>query len=190
MLLDIANKSVKLKVVYYGPASSGKTTNLEKLAQMEGLNLLKIDTKEERTLVFDFVSKKINLNSLEFSFALYTIPGQDIYKDIRPTVLRGADGIVFVADAQRERLKDNLHFLELLHEDLLKVGKDHKEVPIVLQYNKMDLPNVLDFETLERELNKEGLTSIPASAIKGEGVLETFNLVANALIQKIKRVLS
>ncbi|MEZ0361519.1 MAG: ADP-ribosylation factor-like protein [Hydrogenobacter sp.] len=188
MLLDISKKLVRLKVVYYGPAQSGKTTNLERLANMEGLNIMKIDTHGEKTLVFDFVTKKVDMGSIEVSFALYTIPGQDIYRDIRLTVMRGVDGIVFVADAQRERLEENIEFFKLLKEDLKKVGKSYENLPLVLQYNKMDLPNALEFETLEKELNLEGITSVPAIAIKGEGVLETFNLLTSKMLSKIRQM--
>lgn len=188
MLLDISKKVVKLKVVYYGPAQSGKTTNLEQLSKMEGLSLMKIDTHGERTLVFDFATKKVNMGGMEISFALYTVPGQDIYTDMRLTVMRGVDGLVFVADAQRERLKENAEFLKLLREDLKKVGKSYESIPIVMQYNKMDLSNALDFDTLEKEINPEGMTSLPASAIKGEGVLETFNLLTSKMLHKIKQM--
>lgn len=188
MLLDVSKKLIRLKVVYYGPAQSGKTTNLEKLAQREGLSLMKIDTYGERTLVFDFATKKVDVGSMEVSFALYTVPGQDIYKDIRLTVVRGVDGVVFVADAQRERLEENLEFLKLLKDDLKKIGKSYDNLPIVIQYNKMDLPNALDFETLEKKINPEGITAISASAIKGEGVMETFNLLTSNMLRKVKQM--
>ncbi len=188
MLFDVGKKLIKLKIVYYGPAQSGKTTNLEKLAQKEGLSLMKIDTRGERTLVFDFTTKKMQLGNMEVSFALYTVPGQDIYRDIRLTVVRGVDGVVFVADAQRERLEDNLEFLKLLREDLKKIGKSYENLPMVIQYNKMDLPNALDFETLEKRINPEGITAISASAIRGEGVVETFNLLTSNILHRIKQM--
>ncbi len=189
MLVDVERRIIRLKVVYYGIAQSGKTTNLEKLSEMEGLSLMKIDTQEEKTLVFDFATKKVRVADLTLSFALYTVPGQDIYKDIRLTVLRGVDGVVFVVDSQRERLSENINFYSLLKSDLLRVGKDPSNVPMVIQYNKLDLPNVLDYKEMEKSINLENYPSICASAIKGEGVLETFRVLEDYLISRVERIL-
>jgi signal recognition particle receptor subunit beta len=178
-------KVIRLKVVYYCPTMSGKTTNLEKLASLNGLKLMKIDTKGDRTLVFDFSTKTVQVGNMTASFALYTIPGQEIYKDIRLTVLKGVDGIVFVADAQEHRLNENVEFFNLLKEDLPKVGKRYEEVPVVIQYNKMDLPNALPFEVLEEKINKDRLPSVCAIAIKGERIAETFNLLEGLLLSKL-----
>ncbi len=188
MLVDLERKIVRLKVVYYGPARSGKTTNLERIAQREGLDLLEINTDDDRTLVFDFATKKVNLGNLLVSLALYTVPGQHIYKDIRLMVMRGVDGIIFVVDSQKERLKENIEFLGLLKEDLMKVGRDYQNLPLVLQYNKMDLPNRLDYESLEEQINVEGFPSVQASAIKNEGVFEALNLLEEKMVSKIKRM--
>lgn len=189
MLVDIEKKVIKLKVVYYGIAQSGKTTNLEVISRMEGLSLLKLDTHGEHTLVFDFATKKVRVGDLTVSFALYTIPGQSIYTDIRLTVMRGVDGVVFVVDSQKERLQENMDFFQLLKEDLKLVGKGGEVVPMVIQYNKMDLPNALSFEELERNLNRERLTSFCASAIKGEGVIETLKGIEDLLIARIERLM-
>ncbi|MFN3813027.1 MAG: GTP-binding protein [Aquificaceae bacterium] len=188
MLVDLERKVVRLKVVYYGPARSGKTTNLERIAQKEGLDLLEIDTDDDRTLVFDFATKKVNLGNMWVSLALYTVPGQHIYKDIRLTVMRGVDGVIFVADSQTERLKENIEFLRLLKEDLMKVGRDHQSLPLVLQYNKMDLPNALDYKDLEEQINAEGFPSVQASAIRNEGVFETLSILEGKMVSKIKRM--
>ncbi len=188
MIVDASNKLIRLKVVYYGPAMSGKTTNLEYLAKKEGMDMLKIDTAGDRTLVFDFAYKKVHLDSFTVSFAFYTVPGQEIYKDIRLTVLKGVDAIVMVYDAQRERLDENIRFKHLAISDIKKVGKTIESIPVVFQYNKMDLPNALDFESLEEELNQEGYQSICASAIKGEGVLETASLITEMLISKLSKL--
>lgn len=189
MLVDLERKTVRLKVVYYGPAQSGKTTNLERLSQLEGLSLMKLDTQGEKTLVFDFTTKKVKLGDLTISFALYTIPGQEVYRDIRKTVLRGVDGIVFVADAQKERLAENLEFLSLLKTDLSEMGKSLNSLPLVLQYNKMDLPNALGEEHLQEHLNPYGFPHVCAIAAKGEGVRETFGLMEGFLISKLERLL-
>lgn len=189
MLLNIEQKLVRLKVVYYGISCSGKTTNLEELSKMEGLSLTKIDTQEEKTLVFDFSTKKVNVGNLTISFALYTVPGQDIYKDIRLTVLKGVDGIVFVVDSQIERLKENIEFYKQLKADLIRIGKSPEEVPLVFQYNKRDLPNIVSYEELERSLNVNRHPSFCAVAIRGEGVLETFKAIEDQLISKVKRMM-
>jgi signal recognition particle receptor subunit beta len=189
MIVDVAKKVIRLKVVYYGPSMSGKTTNLEKLSALNGLKLTKVDTKGDRTLVFDFSTKTVQVGDITVSFAIYTVPGQEIYKDMRITVLRGVDGVVFVADAQEHRLGENIKFFNLLKEDLLKVGKRYEEVPVVIQYNKMDMPNALPFEVLEEEINKDRLPSVCAIAINGEGVVETFDLLEGLLISKLERMI-
>jgi len=189
LLVDVEKKLIRLKVVYYGVAQSGKTTNLEKLSEMEGLDLVKLDTQGERTLVFDFTTKKVKVGDITVSFALYTVPGQDIYKDIRLTVLRGVDGLVFVVDSQKERLTENINFYNLLKADLLRLGKSLGDVPLVFQYNKMDLPNTLSYQELEKSINVDRYPSVCASAIKGEGVLETFKLLEDYLISKVERMM-
>jgi signal recognition particle receptor subunit beta len=189
MIVDVAKKVIRLKVVYYGPTMSGKTTNLENLSALNGLKLMKIDTKGDRTLVFDFSTKTVQVGDMTASFALYTIPGNEVYKDIRLTVLKGVDGIVFVADAQEHRLSENIQFFNLLKEDLPKVGKRYEEVPVAIQYNKMDLPNALPFEVLEEKINKDRLPSVCAIAIKGKGVVETFNLLEGLLLSKLERMI-
>ncbi|WP_448587927.1 GTP-binding protein [Thermocrinis sp.] len=189
MLVDLEKRLVRLKIVYYGPSMSGKTTNLESLSRLYGLKLTKIDTEGERTLVFDFATKKVPVGNMTASFAIYTVPGQEIYKDIRLTVLKGVDGIIFVADAQKERLEENVRFFDLLKEDLPKVGKKYKDVPMVIQYNKMDLENTLPFEVLEHEINRDRLSSVCASAIKGEGIAETFSLLEGLLLARLERIL-
>jgi signal recognition particle receptor subunit beta len=138
MIVDVVKKVVRLKVVYYGPTLSGKTTNLGKLAFLNGLKLMKIGTKGDRTLVFDFSTKTAQVGDMTASFALYTVPGQEIYKDIRVTVLKGVDGVVFVADAQEHRLSENIEFFNLLKKDILRVGKRYEDVTVVTQYNKME----------------------------------------------------
>ncbi len=190
MLVDVEKRTVRMKIVYYGIAQSGKTTNLEAISRMEGLSLLKLDTHGEHTLVFDFATKKVRVGDLSLSFALYTVPGQSIYTDIRLTVMKGVDGIVFVVDSQRERLQENIEFYRLLKEDLRLVGKGGEMVPMVIQYNKMDLPNALSYEELERLLNRERLTSFCASAIRGEGVVETLKGIEDLLIRKIEKIMS
>jgi len=189
MIVDVAKRVIRLKIVYYGPSMSGKTTNLETFSALNGLKLMKIDTKGDRTLVFDFSTKTVQVGDMTASFALYTIPGQEVYKDIRLTVLKGVDSVVFVADAQEHRLNENIGFFNLLKKDLLRVGKRYEDVPVVIQYNKMDLPNALPFEVLEEKINKDRLPSICTIAIKGEGVAETFSLLEGFLLSKLERMI-
>ncbi len=188
MLIDTLKKTIKLKVVYYGIAQSGKTTNVDFLAKHYGLNLLSFDTKGERTLVFDFITKKINFEDMQISFAIYTTPGQSIYKEIRKTVMKGVDGIIFVVDAQKERLEENISFIETLKQDLRFSGRRFEDIPLIFQYNKLDLPNALDPEILEREINVYQVPSTKAIAIRGIGVVETLDLMVEKLTKKIKAI--
>lgn len=188
MLIDSQKGKVKFKVVYHGIAMSGKTTNIEQLAKKSGLEVLSFDTKEERTLVFDFVTKKMNVNGFEITFSIYTIPGQDIYKDIRKMVMRGADGVVFVVDSAESRLKENKEFISVLEEDLRMQGKTLEDTPIVVQYNKRDLPDAVPLEELKKEVSIPGKKFTEAVAVRGEGVEETFNLMVEELINRFKRM--
>ncbi len=188
MLIDTLKKTIKLKIVYYGIAQSGKTTNVDFLAKYHNLNLLSFDTKGERTLVFDFVTKRISFGDMQLSFAIYTTPGQGIYKDIRKTVMKGVDGIIYVVDSQKERLEENINFIEVLKQDLRFIGRRLEDVPLIFQYNKLDLPNALDPEILEQEVNIFQAPSTQAVAIKGIGVAETFDLMVEELTKKIKAI--
>ncbi len=188
MLVDSATKTIKVKVVYHGIAMSGKTTNIDQLAQKEGLEVLSFDTKQERTLVFDFMTKKVNLNGFTLSFSLYTIPGQSIYKDIRRMVMRGADGVVFVVDSSERRLGENKQFIEVLAEDLKAYGKDIEDTPLVIQFNKRDLPDALPTEILAKEISIPGKRYTEAVAVNGKGVEETFEVMKEELTKKFSRM--
>ncbi len=188
MLIDSMKSTVKFKVVYHGIAMSGKTTNIEQLAKSSGLDVLSFDTKGERTLVFDFLTKKIKLEDFTLSFSIYTIPGQSIYRDIRKMVMRGADAVVFVVDSSERRLSENREFIRTLEEDLKLYGKSLEDTPIVIQYNKRDLPDALPLGVLEREVYIPGKRTTEAVALHGEGVEETFNLVVEELMNKFKKM--
>ncbi len=188
MLIDSAKGVVRLKVVYHGIAMSGKTTNIEQLAKQSGLNILSFDTKEERTLVFDFITKKVRTDGFTLTFSIYTIPGQDVYKDIRRMVMRGVDAVVFVVDSSERRLPENKEFIRVLEEDLRLYGKDLEGTPIVIQYNKRDLPDALPLEVLRREVSIPGKRSVEAVAVQGKGVAETFNLVAEELKDRFRKM--
>ncbi|MDQ7081778.1 MAG: ADP-ribosylation factor-like protein [Aquificota bacterium] len=188
MLIDSSKGAVRFKVVYHGIAQSGKTTNIEQLARQSGLDILSFDTKEERTLVFDFITKKVKVDGFTLSFSIYTIPGQDIYKDIRKMVMRGVDAVVFVVDSSESRLSENREFVRTLEEDLRMYGKSIEDTPIVVQYNKRDLPDALPLEVLEREVSIPGKKSTEAVAVKGEGVQETFDLLMDELMERFKKM--
>ena len=188
MLIDSSKGTVKFKVVYHGIAMSGKTTNIEQLAKASGLDILSFDTKEERTLVFDFITKKVNLDGFTLSFSIYTIPGQDIYRDIRRMVMRGADAVVFVVDSSERRLSENKEFINVLEGDLRMYGKTLEETPIVIQYNKRDLPDALPLEVLQKEVCIPGKKCTEAVAVQGKGVEETFNLVMEELLERFRKM--
>ncbi len=188
MLIDSSRGTVKFKVVYHGIAMSGKTTNIEQLAKISGLDVLSFDTKEERTLVFDFITKKMNLDGFTLSFSIYTIPGQDIYRDIRRMVMRGADAVVFVVDSSERRLSENKEFINVLEGDLRMYGKTLEDTPIVIQYNKRDLPDALPLDVLKEEVCIPGKKCTEAVAVQGKGVEETFNLVMEELLEKFRKM--
>ena len=188
MLIDSSKGIVRFKVVYHGIAMSGKTTNIEQLAKGSGLDILSFDTKEERTLVFDFITKKINLDGFTLTFSIYTIPGQDIYRDIRKMVMRGVDAVVFVVDSSERRLSENKEFVRTLEKDLSLYGKTVEDTPVVVQYNKRDLPDALPIDVLKREVSIPGKRSTEAVALQGKGVEETFNLIVEELVDKFRKM--
>ncbi len=189
MLIDSSRGVVRFKVVYHGIAMSGKTTNIEQLARRSGLDVLSFDTKEEKTLVFDYVTKKLNLEGFTLTFSIYTIPGQDIYSDIRRMVMRGADAVVFVVDSSEKMLSENRKFITTLEEDLRTYGKNLEETPVVVQYNKRDLPDALPIDVLMKEVYIPGKKTVEAVAIKGEGVEETFNLITEELVRMFRKMI-
>lgn len=188
MLMDPSRGTVKFKVVYHGIAMSGKTTNIEQLAKSSGLDVLSFDTKEERTLVFDFITKKMDMEGFTISFSIYTIPGQNIYKDIRRMVMRGADAVVFVVDSSEKRLLENKEFISVLESDLKMYGKTLDDTPVVIQYNKRDLPDALPLEVLQKEVSIPGKKSVEAVAVEGKGVEETFDLIVGELLDKFRKM--
>jgi len=188
MMVDPSKGTVRFKVVYHGIAMSGKTTNIEQLAKRSGLEVLSFDTKEERTLVFDFITKKVDLNGFTLTFSIYTIPGHYIYRDIRRMVMRGVDAVVFVVDSSEKRLSENKDFLRTLEEDLRMYGKVLQDTPVVVQYNKRDLPDALPLQVLQREVSIPGKRHLEAVALKGEGVEETFNLILEELTDRFRKM--
>jgi len=191
-LFNYATKEITLKVVYYGPGLSGKTTNLQYLHSV--LNpetrgkLLSLSTESDRTLFFDFLPFELGkIRDFSVRFQLYTVPGQVRYNATRKVVLKGADAVVFVADSQREMSDQNVESYENMKENLASNNINPDEIPVVMQFNKRDLKNISSVDELNLLLNSEKHLFIEASAIEGRGVEETFKLVSKLVLKYIAR---
>ncbi|MEJ2068724.1 MAG: GTPase domain-containing protein, partial [Deltaproteobacteria bacterium] len=168
-LINYANKEINAKIVYYGPGLSGKTTNIQyifqKLKPEHRGKLITLPTQTDRTLFFDFLPVEIpDVKGFKTRFHLYTVPGQVFYNATRKMVLKGVDGIVFVADSQREKLDDNVASLKNLEENLSEYGKTIKKLPFVFQFNKRDLRDISDVKEMVDRLNQEGYPYFEAIA--------------------------
>ncbi len=190
MLLNKLKNELDIKIVYYGPALAGKTENLKyiysKIRPDRRGELVKINTKGERTLYFDFMPIEFQLNPYKLKVHLYTVPGQVFYRVARKLVLRGADGIVFVADSTPERREANVQSMEEMLSNLNEEQISLDEIPIVLQYNKRDLSNALDIAILQNDLNRGYCPYILAVASEGKGVIETLDTILKLTISKVK----
>ncbi len=180
--INFARKEVNCKIVYYGCGLSGKTTNLEivheKAPGDRKGELTSIATEGDRTLFFDFMPLDLGkVGGMSTKFQLYTVPGQVYYNATRKLVLQGADGIVFVADSQRDKLEENLR----------DNGLDIRKIPLVIQYNKRDLPNVMSVEELEEKINIYDAPSFEAVAITGEGVFPTLKKLSAMVLAKLNK---
>jgi signal recognition particle receptor subunit beta len=190
--INYSAREVCCKIVYYGPGLSGKTTNLQyvhaKVPNNTRGKLISLATEADRTLYFDFLPINIGtINGFNAKFQLYTVPGQVYYNATRKLVLRGVDGLVFVADSQADKMDDNLESLTNLEENLLEYGYDINQVPVVIQYNKRDLPNVLTVDELNARLNSRGWPSFEASATIGNGVFDTLKMIIKLVLDRAKR---
>lgn len=187
---NFAEKTIKAKVVFYGPAKSGKTTNLEQIHRLTdptGHNsLVSLNTAQDRTLFFDLLPISLGIVSgYEFKIQVYTVPGQVQYNATRRVVLAGADAIVFVADSRKSMAKENIAAFENMKVNLLANRLVPEKVPLVLQYNKRDMPDIDTEAELNRQLNAWGRKAFPGVAANGEGVLETFGAAAQEMLQSI-----
>ncbi|MBN1155167.1 GTPase domain-containing protein [candidate division KSB1 bacterium] len=190
MFINHALNEIQFKIVYYGPGLSGKTTNLiyihNNLDKSLKSDLIKIETREERTLFFDFMQMELgSIQGKKPKFNLYTIPGQVYYSISRKLILNGADGIIFVADSQRERMDENLETLYDLELNLIDSGETLQTFPWVLQYNKRDLPNCASIDTLESRLNFLRVPYFTSVAHKGIGVIPTLKAIINQVVKRI-----
>jgi len=188
--INYATKEINCKLVYYGPGLCGKTTNLQYIHQQSRLNkcgeLVSLATPGERTLYFDFLPVEMAaINDFKLKFGLYTVPGQVLYNATRKLVLRGADGIIFVADSQWDLMQENLDSLENLQENLSNYNMTLDGLPYVLQYNKRDLPDVAPLWYLDYLLNPGGVPTIEAVAPEGRGVYESLNALARYVIRDL-----
>jgi mutual gliding-motility protein MglA len=190
--INYVAREINCKIVYYGPGLGGKTTNLQYLYDITGAankgKLVSLATETERTLFFDFLPIDLGqIRGLRTRFHLYTVPGQVFYDASRKLILRGVDGIVFVADSQEERLDANLESLANLDQNLKEHGFDLRKIPYVLQLNKRDLPNAMPADQLERQLQFKGEPVFEAVARTGAGVVDTLKGVARQVLIELRK---
>ena len=190
--INYAAREINCKLVYYGPGLCGKTTNLQHIYSRidpgsKG-KLISLATETERTLFFDFLPLELgSIRGFKTRFHLYTVPGQVFYDASRKLILRGVDGVIFVADSQVERMESNVESLENLEENLAEQKMRLERIPLVLQYNKRDLPNIVPVEELQAALNPRSAPWVEACAPKGVGVFETLKGAAKLVLNEIKK---
>jgi signal recognition particle receptor subunit beta len=190
--INYASREINCKIVYYGPGLCGKTTNLQHVYQQTAPEakgkMISLATETERTLFFDFLPLALGeIRGFKTRFHLYTVPGQVFYDASRKLILKGVDGVVFVADSQEERLDANIESMENLKVNLEEQGYQLEQLPFVIQYNKRDLPNVTSVEELRELLNPDGVPEFEACAQTGEGVFETLKAVAKLILMELKK---
>lgn len=191
-LVNFTSREITCKIVYYGPGRSGKTSNLQyvydRVPDDRRGRMVSLATQTDRTLFFDFLPLELGpISGFKTKFQLYTVPGQVYYNATRKLVLQGADGVVFVADSQARQLDDNIESMQNLHANLAEHGIDVRSLPVVLQYNKQDLPRelVLTAQELDEALNFRDWPSFPADALKGRGVFETLKAISEGVLRKL-----
>ena len=191
-LVNYATREITCKIVYYGPGRSGKTTNLhyifEQVPNDRKGKMVSLATQTDRTLFFDFLPLDLgSISGFSTRFQLYTVPGQVYYQATRKLVLQGADGVVFVADSQARQLDENIESMQDLHANLADHGMDVRTTPLVIQYNKQDLPKglILGVDELEDALNFRDVPSFPADALHGPGVFETLRGISELVLRRL-----
>src|SRR3954466_6278026 len=185
-------KEINCKIVYYGPGLGGKTTNIQYIYQKTSSQnkgqMITLNTENDRTLFFDFLPLDLGtVRGFKTRFHLYTVPGQVFYEASRKLILKGADGVIFVADSQEERLDANFETMENLHEHLKEHNLKFESIPYVLQLNKRDLPNAMNVPELTKQLQKKGEPVLEAVAVTGAGVFETLREVAKLVLAELKK---
>jgi mutual gliding-motility protein MglA len=190
--INYSSREINCKIVYYGPGLCGKTTNLQYIyantnQQSKG-KMISLATETERTLFFDFLPLSLGESrGFKTRFHLYTVPGQVFYDASRKLILKGVDGVVFVADSQIERMEANIESVENLRTNLGEQGYDLDKVPYVIQYNKRDLPNAAPLDELQNLLNPRSIPHFEAIAPKGDGVYDTLKAIARLILTELKR---
>jgi len=191
--INYSSREINCKIVYYGPGLCGKTTNLQHIylktnPDVKG-KMISLATETERTLFFDFLPLALGeIRGFKTRFHLYTVPGQVFYDASRKLILKGVDGVVFVADSQIERMEANLESLDNLRVNLKEQGYDLDKIPYVIQYNKRDLPNAAPLEEMQKLCNPTGAVEFEACATTGEGVFETLKAVAKGVLADLKKM--
>lgn len=190
--INYSSREINCKIVFYGPGLCGKTTNLQYIYKKTNPDskgkMISLATESERTLFFDFLPLSLgSIKGFKIRFHLYTVPGQVFYDASRKLILKGVDGVVFVADSQAERMESNIESMENLRKNLQEQGYNLDQLPFVIQYNKRDLPSAVSVEELNQALNPKGVPSFEAVAPQGPGVFETLKEIAKQVIMQIKR---
>jgi len=191
--INYSSREINCKIVYYGPGLCGKTTNLQYIYNKTNPDLkgkmISLATETERTLFFDFLPLALGqIRGFKTRFHLYTVPGQVFYDASRKLILKGVDGVVFVADSQVERMEANIESLDNLRQNLGEQGYELDKISCVVQYNKRDLPNAADLNEMKRLLNPKGAPDFEASAPQGKGVFETLKAVARGVLRDLKQM--
>ncbi len=189
-LINYSSREINCKIVYYGPGLCGKTTNLQhiysRVPQETRGKMISLATEMDRTLFFDFLPLELGqIRGFRTRFHLYTVPGQVYYNASRKLILKGVDGIVFVADSQIDRFDANVESLVNMHDNLAEHGLAAEKIPVVMQYNKRDLPRVVSVGDLERELNPQGSPFYEAVALRGTGVFDTLKLACKLVLKTL-----
>jgi hypothetical protein len=190
--INYSSREINCKIVYYGPGLCGKTTNLQYVynktnPEAKG-KMISLATETERTLFFDFLPLSLGeIRGFKTRFHLYTVPGQVFYDASRKLILKGVDGVVFVADSQIERMEANMESMENLRTNLGEQGYDLDKIPFVIQYNKRDLPNAGNVDELKRLLNPRSVPDFEASATNGTGVFDTLKAIAKLVLIELKK---
>ena len=192
-LIDISKREISCKIVYYGIGLSGKTTNLHYIHKMVNPQdvgtMVSIDTETERTLYFDLLPLDMGqVHGFHLRFQLYTVPGQVLYQQTRISVLKGVDGVVFVADSQANKLTENIESWQELIEQLRRQNKNPGDFPIVMQWNKRDLPDVLPIPVLEQYLNPFRKPAYEVIAVNGRNVIESLSMAINGTLRRLDHI--
>ncbi len=190
--INYSSREINCKIVYYGPGLCGKTTNLQVIyrktrPESKG-KMITLATETERTLFFDFLPLALgDIKGFKTRFHLYTVPGQIFYDASRKLILKGVDGIVYVADSQVERMDANIESFENMKVNLEEQGYSLSQIPYIIQYNKRDLPNIIDVAELKKALNQDGVPDFEAVACDSVGVFETLKAVVKMVLIELKK---